>query len=59
MNIYAKMDNNSKPVCTDGAALMTGKVKEGFKAKVRQLNPEIRFDRSPRYHSRQDFTYRS
>jgi hypothetical protein len=37
---------------------MTGKVKEGFKAKVRQLNPEIRFDRSPRHHSCQDFTYR-
>jgi hypothetical protein len=30
-------------ICTDGAALMTGKVKD-FKAKVREVNPEIRFD---------------
>jgi hypothetical protein len=30
-------------ICTDGAAWMTGKVK-GFKAKVREVNPEIRFD---------------
>jgi hypothetical protein len=29
--------------CTDGSAPMTGKVK-GFKAKVREVNPEIRFD---------------
>jgi hypothetical protein len=30
-------------MCTDGAASMTGKVK-GFKAKVHEVNPEIRFD---------------
>jgi hypothetical protein len=30
-------------ICTDGATSMTGKMK-GFKAKVREVNPEIRFD---------------
>jgi predicted GTPase len=30
-------------ICTDGAASMTEKVK-GFKARVREVNPEIRFD---------------
>jgi hypothetical protein len=30
-------------ICTDGSASMTGKVK-GFKPKVREVNPEIRFD---------------
>jgi hypothetical protein len=47
MDVYIR-ENNLRwkvcvSICIDGAASMTGKVK-GFKAKVREVNPEIKFD---------------
>jgi predicted GTPase len=45
MDVYIRENNlrweDCVTILTDGAALMTGKVK-GFKAKVREVNPEIR-----------------